>query len=75
MQLEKKLSIADSYQNRPSIKEVDDCTPIAALNSFSTDWIIKARVTKLGSERTWNNAKGSGRLLTIDLMDREGTQI
>jgi len=42
---------------------------------YSTEWKIKARVTKLGQERTWNNAKGTGRLLTFDMMDKEGTQM
>jgi len=49
--------------------------PIKHLNSFSKDWKIKARVTKKAPLRTWNNSKGTGKLLNIDLVDREGTGI
>ena len=60
---------------RVSINDRDEHMPIKTLNMYSSDWRIKARVTKLGDIRTWNNARGSGKLLNIDLMDREGTQI
>ena len=49
--------------------------PIKALNQFSHDWVIKARVVKKGDIRSWKNAKGEGRLFNIDLVDREGTLI
>jgi replication factor A1 len=45
------------------------------LNQFSTDWRIKARVTKKTPLREWNNLKGSGCLLNLELMDKEGTLI
>lgn len=55
---------------------VKECyMPIKALNAFASDWKIKARVTKKGDMRTWNNAKGTGKLMNIDLVDREGTGI
>jgi len=49
--------------------------PIKALNAFSSDWKIKARVTKKSEIRTWANQKGTGKLMNIDLVDREGTGI
>ena len=49
--------------------------PIKALNQFSNDWVIKARVVKKGEIRNWKNAKGEGKLFNIDLIDREGTLI
>lgn len=49
--------------------------PIKALNQFSTDWVIKARVVKKGEVRTWKNARGEGQLVSMDLVDREGTLI
>lgn len=49
--------------------------PIKHLNSYTKDWKIKARVTKKAPIRCWNNAKGTGKLLNIDLVDREGTGI
>lgn len=49
--------------------------PVKALNTFSSDWAIKVRVTKKYPLKTWNNAKGSGELFNIDLIDMDGTQI
>lgn len=48
-------------------------TPIRMLNNFSTDWRIRARVTKKGDKKQWKNAKGEGVLLNADLIDREGS--
>lgn len=50
-------------------------TPIKALTTFVNDWIIKARVTKKYERRTWNNARGKGYLMNIDLIDAFGSQI
>ena len=47
--------------------------PIKALNQFS-QVSIKARVMKKGF-RQYSNARGSGHILNLDLMDREGTMI
>ena len=49
--------------------------PIKALNQFSTDWVIKARIVKKGNMRTWKNDRGEGTIMNIDLIDREGTLI
>lgn len=49
--------------------------PISALNSYSTDWIIKARIIKRAQLRTYKNAKGEGKILNIDIKDRDGTMI
>lgn len=35
-------------------------------------WRIKVRVTKRGEIRTWNNAKGEGKLMNIEFMDKDG---
>ena len=51
-----------------------DYMPIAALNQFCTDFTIKARIVKK-SLRYWKNAKGEGDILSLDLIDREGTMI
>lgn len=50
-------------------------TPIRCLNQFSTDWRIRARITKKGDKKEYKNARGEGVLLNIDLIDKEGTQI
>ena len=46
--------------------------PIKALNTFSRDWMIKARVANRGEMKT--TQKG-GQLLKIELVDKYGTQI
>lgn len=50
-------------------------TPIRCLNQFSTDWKIRARITKKGDKKEWKNQKGEGVLMNIELIDKEGTQI
>lgn len=55
--------------------EADLFMPIKAINTFNMDWRIKARVVKKGAMRTYNNAKGPGKLFNIDLVDRDNTQI
>ena len=50
-------------------------TPIRLLNTFMFDWKIKARVSKKQPIKDYNNAKGPGKLLNIELIDVDGTQI
>jgi replication factor A1 len=45
--------------------------PIKALNPYQQRWTIKARVTSKGDIKTWNNSKGSGKLLSVDLLDAD----
>jgi replication factor A1 len=49
--------------------------PIKALNQFTTDWRFKARIVKKPPMREYRNQKGTGKILNIDLLDREGTMI
>lgn len=49
---------------------------LGSLNVFSgTDWIVRARVTKKGPIRTWNNARGEGKLFGVDLFGADGTKM
>ena len=48
--------------------------PISALSPYQNKWVIKARVTAKSAIRTWSNAKGEGKLFSMDLMD-ESAQI
>ena len=50
-------------------------TPIKALNTFTQEWKVKARLTKKHALKSWKNAKTAGVLLNIELMDSLGTQI
>lgn len=49
--------------------------PIAALNQFSMDFRFKARIVKKPPLKPYQNQKGAGQILNIDLIDREGTMI
>lgn len=71
----KNFQQANDYNRRSSEHAPDQYMPIKALNQFSTDWVIKARVVKKGDIRNWKNARGEGKLINIDLVDREGTMI
>lgn len=46
--------------------------PISSLSPYQNKWVIKARVMFKGPMRTWNNAKGEGKLFSMDLMDESG---
>ncbi|CAN0442236.1 unnamed protein product, partial [Ectocarpus sp. 12 AP-2014] len=49
--------------------------PISAINPYQNRWTIKARITKKGDMRQWNNARGSGTLFSVDLLDEDGSEI
>jgi hypothetical protein len=43
--------------------------PLSCMNTFTQDWVIKVKVNKKVF-KTYNNAKGPGQLLNVDLMDK-----
>jgi len=49
--------------------------PISSLNPYQNKWVIKARVTHKGSMRTWSNARGEGKLFSVELLDEHGGRI
>ena len=65
----------EQVQNSSSVDSGDTYMPIKALNQFNTDWCIKARILKKYDMRSYRNAKGEGVILTLDIIDREGTMI
>lgn len=46
--------------------------PISSLSPYQNKWVIKARITARSAIRTWSNAKGEGKLFSVDLMDESG---
>lgn len=46
--------------------------PISGLSPYQNKWVIKARVTAKSPIREWSNAKGEGKLFSMDLMDDSG---
>lgn len=55
-------------------KEDAQYVPISVLNTFVHDWTIKAKVLRK-NKRDWNNARGNGTLMNVDVMDKDGCQI
>lgn len=49
--------------------------PVTALSPYMNRWTIKVRVTKKGDVKTYTNAKGEGKLLSVDLLDSQGGEI
>ncbi|ETW00602.1 hypothetical protein, variant [Aphanomyces invadans] len=49
---------------------------IASLNPYSGGrWTIKARVTSRSPVKNWTNARGQGKLCSVDLLDAKGGEI
>ncbi|XP_023938523.1 replication protein A 70 kDa DNA-binding subunit [Bicyclus anynana] len=46
--------------------------PIASLSPYQNKWVIKARVMNKSDIRTWSNARGEGKLFSMDLCDESG---
>ncbi|CAH2048570.1 unnamed protein product, partial [Iphiclides podalirius] len=46
--------------------------PIASLSPYQNKWVIKARVMSKSAIRTWSNARGEGKLFSMDLCDESG---
>lgn len=44
-------------------------TAIKDLNLYQNRWTIRARVISKGEMKSWSNAKGEGRLFSVELMD------
>lgn len=65
-----------SHQNSSSANEsiFDNRAthPITSLSPYQNKWVIKARVTSKSDIRHWSNAKGEGKLFSMDLMDESG---
>lgn len=62
-------------RKRPSLSGADEgYMPLAVMNTFAQEWVIKVKVMKK-LLKNWNNTKGSGTLLNLELMDKDGIMI
>lgn len=48
---------------------------IASLNPYMGNWTVKAKLAAKGNVRTFRNAKGEGRVMTVEFVDEAGTAI
>ena len=46
--------------------------PIEALSPYQNKWTIKARVTFKSDVKHWSNARGDGKLFSVNLLDESG---
>lgn len=46
--------------------------PIVGLSPYQNKWVVKVRVTSKSPVRQWSNARGEGKLFSIDLADESG---
>ena len=50
-------------------------TPSQGLNPYTNRWTIKARISNKSEMKSWSNAKGTGTLFSIELIDSSKTEI
>lgn len=70
---------AASYQQPPRTGQASTMPgdasvfPISALNPYQSQrWMIKARVTHKGEVKHWKNDRGEGKLMNMELLDKDG---
>lgn len=59
------------HQNRPSATH-PHLYPIESLSPYAHKWTIRGRCTYKGEMKTWHNARGEGKLFSINLLDDTG---
>ncbi|GAA5797111.1 putative replication factor-A protein 1 [Helicostylum pulchrum] len=47
-------------------------TSIKNLNPYQSRWTIKARITQKSPIKTWHNARGDGKLFSVNFLDQSG---
>lgn len=45
--------------------------PLVSLNPYQSHWTIKVQLTRKGNIRTYNNARGEGCVLNVELTDED----
>eukprot|EP01097_Dermamoeba_algensis_P005762 TRINITY_DN3638_c0_g1_i1.p1 TRINITY_DN3638_c0_g1~~TRINITY_DN3638_c0_g1_i1.p1 ORF type:complete len:492 (-),score=113.55 TRINITY_DN3638_c0_g1_i1:586-2061(-) len=61
------------HQDTPT--HLPPVVPIKSLNPYQSRWTLKVRVSSRSEIKKWNNAKSSGKLFNVDLVDEHGGEI
>lgn len=63
-------------QARAAMAQDQNVFPLSALNPFQNSrWVVRCRVIHKGDVKTWKNERGEGKLLSIDILDSEGSKM
>jgi replication factor A1 len=60
------------HQSNPGTSTHPHIYPIESLSPYAHKWTIRARCTHKGEMKTWHNAKGDGKLFSVNLLDDTG---
>lgn len=52
-----------------------NCMPFKGLNPYRNNWTIKGRVTTMSEMKTYNNARGPGKVFSADILDCDGDEV
>lgn len=58
--------------SQPSVYENINTVPLTNLSPYYGKWTIRARVSAKSEIRTWSNARGDGKVFSLDLIDESG---
>ncbi|CAI6335171.1 unnamed protein product [Periconia digitata] len=56
-------------QNNPGVPTHSHLYPIESISMFIQKWTIRARCTYKSDMKTWHNARGEGKLFSVNLLD------
>ncbi|KAF2134639.1 replication protein-like protein A 70 kDa DNA-binding subunit [Dothidotthia symphoricarpi CBS 119687] len=60
------------HQSNPATSTHPNLYPIESLSPYAHKWTIRARCTNKGDMKEWHNAKGTGKLFSVNLLDDTG---
>jgi replication factor A1 len=60
------------HQNNQNTSTHPNLYPIEGLSPYTHKWTIRARCTQKTDIKTWRNAKGEGKLFSVNLLDDTG---
>lgn len=69
----KNLELNEEHTEKKAKFEDSELKSISDLNPFQTKWILKVRAINKRPIYNWKNEKSSGKLFSLDLIDKTGT--